>query len=602
MKSIFPELKKLSKTDIAAVAVLSAIFIYLFASSFFDGTISDEAFYITIPMRIMNGDGLFTDEWHLSQLSAVLLYLPFRLFYFLSGSTEGIILYFRLLFCIMQGFTGAVIYKTLRKYGAAAVIISSAFMLFSVISLNTLSYNTMGVSLLMLLVCTLYSLSEKPSPVKMLASGALIAMFILCQPVGVVYYIIYFIAVCIFLIIKAVKKVKIPYPFELKSFALSVAGILPVLGFFCFILLKNSDIGSIIDCIPGIMSDVEHMEIAEELGVKTFSLVQFFSDMSMAAGTAPLVITVITMILAVIIKRKNKTAAVITVCSAFAVLSLVFYFRLNFMGETTETDDINFYFLPLAVPGIFFYLLSDKKNHNAFVLFWCTGILYALFMTISSNLALHASVNGYIIASAGSVIAAADVLNELRSEKTKTKLCKTAVIFIAACIFGFTIINSTATCVSSAVNRAMFKSSPVTTGIYKGIKLPTDQALTYTRIHNDAERMEKFTQPDDRLFVIENVPAMYLESELPMGAHSGWFICNQLSLPEIRDRFREYYKLNPENIPDYLYVPAYTYTKYGLEPIAPKIMAQAGYTLFECDPAEDVGSGLLIKVTGIKDE
>ncbi len=37
---------------------------------------SDEAFYLTIPHRLTLGDSLFYDEWHISQLSSVLVF-PF---------------------------------------------------------------------------------------------------------------------------------------------------------------------------------------------------------------------------------------------------------------------------------------------------------------------------------------------------------------------------------------------------------------------------------------------------------------------------------------------------------------------------------------------
>ena len=33
----------------------------------------DEAFYLTIPHRLTLGDALFLDEWHLSQMSGLLL-------------------------------------------------------------------------------------------------------------------------------------------------------------------------------------------------------------------------------------------------------------------------------------------------------------------------------------------------------------------------------------------------------------------------------------------------------------------------------------------------------------------------------------------------
>ncbi len=637
MINYFSKLKKLPKTDIAAFGFLLTAFIYLLVMASFDGTISDEAFYISIPYRLINGDGLFTDEWHLSQLSAVLLYIPVRLFTALTGGTAGIILFIRQLFCIMQLIVGAYFYKAFRQYGFFAILISFCFMLFSVIGVNTLSYNTMGFAALIIIICLSEQAVKKPSAIKMFIAGSLIAMFILCQPVGIVFYGIYFLAVIIINVLNKNKNKTVPYPFTVKAFLFTVAGILPVLIFFLYLLLKNSDIETIIKCIPGILSDVEHMVITEELGIETFSLIQFFTDMSMSAGAVPLIMAAVIFFVGIFIKKKSRNIAVIISSFALAVFFITFYIRLFFMGGTTQTDDNNFFFLPLALAGIVFYLLSYKKNHRVFVLLWCTGILYALFMTISSNLGLHASVNGYIIASAGSLILAKDLFSEIRknltiyqpptpnlggcrcfllyancsltraisyirkNETDTKKDTKAAAVILAVSVFGFTVFQAGTMFCEPVITRSYFNSTKMTNGIYDGINLPSDQALLYTNIYNDAQKIKEAAEKDDRLFVIENLPGMYLESGLKMGTLSGWFIAEQLAFPEIRARFREYYEINPENAPDYLYVPAYFYGEYSMEPIPAKRMATLAYNLFEGE-AEDIGSGLLIRVTGIKDE
>lgn len=601
MNVILSKLKAVTKTDIAAMLLLSAAFIYLFVISYFEGTISDEAFYITIPYRLMNGDGLFTDEWHLSQLSSVLLYLPVKLFTAFTGSMEGIILFMRHLFCIMQLTVGTFIYKTFRKTGLPSVIMSLSFVLFSVIGLNTLSYNTMGLALLYIVICISYSLYEKPSYIKMLALGSFIAMFILCQPVGLIFYGCYFIAFCI-LFSKAQKSDNaVFFPFRIKSFVMTVLGILPVLIFFLYLLLKNSDIATIIECIPGILSDVEHMEITEGTGIETFSLLQFFTDMTMSAGLVPLVIFIVCALLSVIIKKKNRELSVILTLTSLAVFILCFFYRLFFTGGTSETDDINFFFFPLALSGVVFYLLSDKKNHRVFILLWCTGIMYALLMTISSNLRLHASVNGYIIAAAGSLILAKNLSDELKAQKTKGIPVKAGIILLSVCVSGFAVFHAGATVTNNILNRAHYQDARLEQGIYKGITLPSDQALALLRIYRDARQINDLINEDDKVFVVENTPSAYLEGEFNMGCISGWFIADQLGVPEIRDRFREYYEINPENTPDYIYVPSYTYTEDGIKECPPKRLAEIAYFLFEGEEI-DLKNGVLIKVTGIKNE
>ena len=141
----------------------------------------------------------------------------------------------------------------------------------------------------------------------------------------------------------------------------------------------------------------------------------------------------------------------------------------------------------------------------------------------------------------------------------------------------------------------------MSSGIFSGIIFPTDQAAIYTRVLYDARQMKEILSPEDKLFVLDNIPAAYLEGEFNMGAFSGWFICEELQLKAVRDRFRDYYELFPENIPDYVYVPSYRYSKDEILYVAPKIRAEFAYSLFEGE-ASELFDGLLIKVTGIKDE
>ncbi len=603
MNRLLCALKGLSKTDIAAISLIGFSFILIFIRAFSDGTLSDEAFYVTIPLRIINGDGLFTDEWHLSQLSSVLLYLPVKLFTTLTGGTEGIILYMRLLFCLMQLGTSILIYTTLRSYSIAAIIISFSFIHSFMIGINTLSYNTIGLACLFALICIMYRGLTAPSALKMLLSGSLIAAFILCQPFGVVFYLAYFIAVCVFIVRNSKTPEKTPFPFTVKSFFMTVAGILPVLIFFLYLLLKNSDIETIISCIPGILSDLEHMVLSENLGIKTFSLFVFFKNMTMCAGLIPLIIFVISLIAAIVLKKKNRNIAFITAAVGFGIITAVFWFRLAFMIDTTETDDINFFYLPLALAGIAFYILTEKRNMPVFILFWCSGITYALLMTASSNMGLHASINGYIVSAAGSLILATDAHRELlnESDKDKDKIKKLSAVILAGIVFGLSIFNTTANFSGPMISRLTIKSSKMSEGVYKGITLPTEQAVIYTRVLRDAQEMKEILLPEDKLFVLDNIPAAYLEGNFNMGTFSGWFICEQLQVAEVRDRFRNYYDIFPENIPDYVYVPSYRYGQDGPSYVRPKIRAEYAYKLFDGETIE-LYDGLLIKVTGIKDE
>ena len=74
------------------ICLLSAAVLFSFWKMRYGFGGNDEAFYLTIPHRLLKGDALFIDEWNLSQMSSILL-VPFVWLYTLiAGSTDGIIL------------------------------------------------------------------------------------------------------------------------------------------------------------------------------------------------------------------------------------------------------------------------------------------------------------------------------------------------------------------------------------------------------------------------------------------------------------------------------------------------------------------------------
>ena len=71
----------------------------------------DEAFYLTIPYRMCQGDKLLLEEWHVSQFSAFLLYPFMKVYLWIkSGNTEGIILSFRYIYICVNMLVSCVLY------------------------------------------------------------------------------------------------------------------------------------------------------------------------------------------------------------------------------------------------------------------------------------------------------------------------------------------------------------------------------------------------------------------------------------------------------------------------------------------------------------
>ena len=91
----------------------------------------DESFYLTIPLRLAQGDALLVDEWHVSQLAGFLTYPLMRVYLWVNGgNTEGIVLHFRYIYLLVQMAVTVVGYLCLRKREKwMAVIVSLVYAL-----------------------------------------------------------------------------------------------------------------------------------------------------------------------------------------------------------------------------------------------------------------------------------------------------------------------------------------------------------------------------------------------------------------------------------------------------------------------------------------
>lgn len=78
--------KKLNRTDVLFIAaLLSGLLVHIFYLSISPFSY-DESYYAAVPFRLINGDSLVGDIWHLTQFSSLFNYLPTYIYiYILRG-------------------------------------------------------------------------------------------------------------------------------------------------------------------------------------------------------------------------------------------------------------------------------------------------------------------------------------------------------------------------------------------------------------------------------------------------------------------------------------------------------------------------------------
>ena len=141
------------------VFILSAVILIIRA--FYSFCWSDETFYLSTCHRLYTGDGIFRHEWFPTQLSSLIM-LPFYALYIaITGSVEGIVVYFRILFVLMSTLNAVIVYNILKKH--ASVFTSMACALFLVfythLNIATLSYYTFSVQFFLVSMLIIYTVS-----------------------------------------------------------------------------------------------------------------------------------------------------------------------------------------------------------------------------------------------------------------------------------------------------------------------------------------------------------------------------------------------------------------------------------------------------------
>lgn len=112
---------------------------------------TDEMYYIATAYRFYQGDAMLVDDWNTAQMSGFLL-LPFvHVYMFIMKTTEGIVLYFRFLYLIFKAFVAVFCIAKLKKYGAFGIAGISVYYFFSPQNLESLSYNTIALGMVMMI-------------------------------------------------------------------------------------------------------------------------------------------------------------------------------------------------------------------------------------------------------------------------------------------------------------------------------------------------------------------------------------------------------------------------------------------------------------------
>ncbi len=532
--------KAISPLTILCIALsILAVCLCLWHCSF--GFSDDEPFYFTIPLRLIQGDGLIVDEWHVSQLSSVFL-VPFVfLFRCITGGTEGIMVCARYVYVALHFLLCLFLFIRLKKYGYFAFFAALSAFMYSPHGVTTYCYNTLTTDFLILCFCLLIPPEggQTVSRLGLIASGALFACAVLCCPYLAAAYFIF--AAYVLISAGAAKKNGRASLFSLRELVFITVGIAVIALLFLLFLLGRTGINGIVNSLPYIFSDPEHPAMSlRERAASVFYSTWLCHPLFKFSLTA---FVIVLAVLAVDRDRRKHWRAYLIV----SVTICIFTYCIFFSGIREKYQ--NAIMLPLIFPGLTAYILTEHKPKRMFALFFTVGLIYSACLCFTSNLFFMVMPAGIAISNIASLTFISQLLRD-RSDDCRPSVSVIPQVAVVLCVAALVFMQFYA-----KYEFSFYQSERNAELEYRICDGPAKGTLTdETKYKNYSDILSDITVLKDRegsVVYLSNQPWCYLYTDaLRCGAYSPWLSGeDRVSL----DRLETYW--GTHSCPDYVYLP-----------------------------------------------
>ncbi len=518
---------------------------------------ADIPFYLTIPYRIVKGDIFFANEWHYSQLSAAVLYPAVWLYVKIVGSTEGIILFFGYLYIVFQFFISSCVYLCFRKQGIISVILSLTVFFAVPMTFQTFNYHSMGLGFL-ILICLICVSDFKNKTLKFIIIGVLVSLTALCTPMFVLIFILWTVIVFLNLIFKKSKE-------ELFLFSSWIKIVLTVLfcaSVFVAFMLSRASIKDIFNGLSGMMMETEY-RFSSATGEKQ-NIINIGETLTTLMNKSLVLNTLIMLVFTAIVfdKKKKKHREIYLI-----VQSVICIIYLIIICKSRDRYEYGFFTYPLTVIGLTSYILTENKNKKYFNFLFLPGVLYSFVIDIESDGGVTLAVFGLAVSNIGSLLFLNQLIREIKEDSRDTDK-KRNIVRLISVIFAFVIMFNIGTeifILSDFKSTCYAYDLPDKNGEYEKMDQKMENGpqkgliFTKTRYNHLKKEMKDLDYIKENcngsVMITECYSWYYLYLEKPCGTHSSWIVSLTWMLTDETIRLKRYYELNPEKIPEYIYVP-----------------------------------------------
>ena len=494
-------MEKVKKQNLWFLAGLLGIGMILFWRCFYSVNTTDEAYYIGTVYRLWFGDGMLCDEWNpTQQMCSFWLYPFYALFRLILGSNDGMILAFRLLYIVFQIFISGYMYGKLKKFGYISFFPIFFYLLSTAFNINSLSYNTMANSALAALLVTLVMM-EKPDWKNCVWCGIFASIVVMGNPYAVFAYVLYgaACAAVTFLFKKLHKETPVSLQFTtFFKMSLTAAGVMVVFLLFTF---WHATLERIVKNLPYIVGDQEHVQ---RWNVKISDYFRYFREHYLGAVIVPIVVSAI----ALFDKKRVKHGAIYMGLSVVSIFPYMIYH-----GLISDYVPINLVTVPICFLGVTAYVVSEKKLHRVFYIWYLPAMIYPFIVQITSNTGPLAVSAGFVTAGAASVLLAASWAMEQENSLVKNILHGVMVLQLVIMLF----LRITYVWVDSPMSELTTK---VERGAAKGLYTTEVVAQYYEEMYDDIDALNM--TEEDGFLVVGSEPLLYLYADRQVASYSTW--------------------------------------------------------------------------------
>lgn len=379
--------------DVLAAVLCVLLFFWFFVSVKFGINYMDESFYMAVAQRFANGGRPFVDDWHVSQLSELLLVPFYSLLKAITGSTDGIILFMRHMFLLLDFSSYWLIYRYLRPYKTLGVLATFVFCAYVPFAMFAINYYTLSPRLLMLICCILF-FGKTLSRRMLLLCGVLLSVTVLVEPPLALLYFVFSAAVLVF----ERKKKKDPafgedYAFffcRRNWFWLSLSVAVCALAFLAFLQYK-SGLKNMLSTLPELLTDSEY-DFSIDGNVKTY-LLSKLRQVGLVFGWGNVILSFFACLFVLILEKTGRIRRLTLHWLCFSICLLVSCFAYPLAAKLLRLDswDNRSFFLVTPVSNYAFgwinYTLCEKKDRKLFLI-WLIGVVSSVIMDTFSDVSL----------------------------------------------------------------------------------------------------------------------------------------------------------------------------------------------------------------------